>query len=233
MKKLDTRQARKDAATAKAIFQMVPMKDATMQWFMDQTEMLEDALSMSQAQKRYTASGRDPDARESADTARVAVLKSTLSLRLRAHKAKKVEAKLVQDLAAAAGPAESQDATSETQFAAAVDMEEALKESVSEWVSLHASAPMDSIRQALQHIAQKQLDECQGFLAEAQALLDCAGGDAKQWKSALFEDTMAEACKAFQHVDGSKLREKIQVFEEACWQPLSSTYLESLDSQVL
>ena len=202
------------------------MKDATMQWFMDQTEMLEDALSMSQAQKRYTASGRDPDARESADTARVAldaVLKSTLSLRLRAHKAKKVEAKLVQDLAAAAGPAESQDATSETQFAAAVDMEEALKESVSEWVSLQ------SIRQALQHIAQKQLDECQGFLAEAQALLDCAGGDAKQWKSALsaeatFEDTMAEACKAFQHVDGSKLREKIQVFEEACWQPLSSTY---------
>ena len=118
VKKLDTRHTRKDAATAKAIFQMVPMKDATMQWFMDQTEMLEDALSMSQAQKRYTASGRDPDARESADTARVAldaVLKSTLSLRLRAHKAKKVEAKLVQDLAAAAGPAESQDATSETQ----------------------------------------------------------------------------------------------------------------------
>ncbi|CAE7475678.1 unnamed protein product [Symbiodinium sp. CCMP2592] len=237
-------EARKEVATAKGMFQKVPMALSARQWLLQQLQLLEDCLSHGQACRRFQELGRDAKERDAKDSERMsldAALKTVASLRIKAAKSKKENESLATLAASKAGavfadeaePGKEDDAPPTT-----VDLVLALEHACCETARSMADNPTEAITEALQLLISKQLEACKSDFKEARKLLCEAPGDKDKgkgqdaakaekpwtvvagWKDKLPENpslqqVMDAAASIFGSVDGSALREKIAHIEKA------------------
>ena len=238
-----TSDARKDFATAKGIFQKVPMAESARKWLLGQAHLLEDCLSLGQACRRYQEIGRDAKDRDAKDSERLAldgVLKTVASLRIRAVKSKKENESLaglaaskpgalLADEAEAGKDGDAADAAAPT----VVEVVLALEHSCCDMARSMTDNPHAAIKEGLQLLISQQLEACKAHLQDARKLLlgqvkgDQDGTEAKRswemvagWKDKLPESpslgqVMDLAASAFVCVDGMALRDKITDVEKA------------------
>ncbi|CAE7333230.1 unnamed protein product [Symbiodinium microadriaticum] len=236
-----TSDARKDAATAKGIFQKVPMAASARKWLLGQVNLLEDCLSLSQACRRYHEIGRDAKDRDAKDSERLAldgVLKTVASLRIRAVKSKNENESLAALAASTSGavfPEEAEAGKEDAADAAPTKVEVvcALEHACTDMARSMTDNPHAAVQEGLQFLISKQLEACKSHLQEARKLLidgkdnNQDGTEAKKswetvagWKDKLpnspsLDQVMDLAGSAFGSVDGSALRDKIAEVEKA------------------
>ncbi|CAE7589034.1 unnamed protein product [Symbiodinium sp. CCMP2456] len=236
--------ARKDAATAKAIFQKVPMAESARKWLLGQAHLLEDCLSLAQGCRRYHEIGRDAKDRDAKDSERLSldgVLKIVASLRIRVAKIQKENDSLAALAAKKSGAVFADEAEAGKEDAAeapptAVEVLLALEHSCCDMARSVMDNPHAAIKEGLHFLISKQLETCRAHVGEARKLLCQAKEDKDKdkdqghkekpwpavagWKDKLpespsLDQVMDVAASAFGSVNGSALRDKILDVEKA------------------